>query len=119
MKFSEMTYQRPVLEEVTSRLTELTQRLRAAPSYEAAREIALEKETLDKHTQTQATLAEIRHTIDTRDEFYDAEVKFWNNASPQLEEYGQAWTRALLESPFRPDFAAEFGFLGGGGVGGG
>ena len=111
MKFSEMTYQRPVLEEVTSRLTELTQRLRAAASYEAAREIALEKETLDKHTQTQATLAEIRHTIDTRDEFYDAEVKFWNNASPQLEEYGQAWTRALLESPFRPDFAAEFGDL--------
>ena len=111
MKFSEMIYQRPVLDEVTSRLTELTQQLRAAASYEAAREIALEKEALDKHTQTQATLAEIRHTIDTRDAFYDAEVKFWNSASPQLEEYGQAWTKALLESPFRPDFSAEFGDL--------
>ena len=49
MKFSEMTYQRPVLEEVTSRLTELTQRLRAASSYEAAREIALEKEPTGKY----------------------------------------------------------------------
>jgi M3 family oligoendopeptidase len=38
-------------------------------------------------------------------------MKFWNGAAPQLETYNQEWTKALLASQFRPDFAAEYGDL--------
>ena len=41
--------------------------------------------------------------------FYDDEVKFWNGATPQLQEYIQAFDRALLASPFRARFEEEFG----------
>ena len=111
MKFSEMIYQRPELETLTAEMTALTARLKDADRYETAREVFLEKEKLDKRVQTQATLAEVRHTIDTRDAFYDEEVKFWNNAMPELQEYAQAWTKTMLASPFRKDFAAEYGDL--------
>ena len=111
IKFSEMPYQRPDLEELKVKCGDLTRRLEQAGSYAEARDVFLEWETLQKHIQTQSTLASIRHSIDTRDAFYDGEAKFWNGAWPELQEYTQAWTRAMLASPFRADFAAEYGDL--------
>ena len=111
MKFSEMPYERPDLDAVKKQYSALTERLKAAGSYEEARTVFLEKEELDKHVQTLATLSHVRHSIDTRDEFYDAEAKFWNAAEPELQEYTQAWTRAMLDGAFRAQFAAQFGEL--------
>ena len=111
MKFSEMPYERPDLGALKTRYSDLTRRLAAAGSYQEARTVFLEKEELEKHVETLATLAHIRHSIDTRDTFYDAEAKFWNGAQPELQEYTQAWTMAMLNSPYRPDFTAEYGDL--------
>ena len=111
MKFSEMPYQRPDLEQLKQEQAALTQRLTEAKTYEEAKAIFLEKEAFEKHYYTMYTLASVRNTIDTRDEFYDAEMKFWNVASPELEEYSQAWTMAMLESPFRKEFSEEYGDL--------
>ena len=111
MKFSEMAYERPDLEALKQQMAELTKRLQNAADYPAAREVFLEKERFMRHVSTLSTLASIRHSIDTRDAFYDGEAAFWNAASPQLEEYAQAWTRAMLDSPYRPDFTAEYGAL--------
>ena len=38
-------------------------------------------------------------------------MKFWNKVDPELEECQQAWTQAMLESPYRADFTAEYGDL--------
>ena len=111
MKFSEMQYRRPDLDRIKTDLAALTKRLQAAGSYAEARAVFLEHEAEDKHVGTMATLASIRHSIDTRDAFYDGEEKFWNNAVPELQEYEQQWTMAMLASPFRADFAAEYGDL--------
>ena len=111
MKFSEMTYTRPDPAASKQRLSALTAELKAAKSYEEARKVFLSQQELMSHISTAATLASIRHSIDTRDEFYDGEEKFWNNFNPELEEYNQAWTAAMLESPFRADFEKEYGDL--------
>lgn len=111
MKFSEMPYERPDLDKVKRELGDLTGRLKAAKSYEEARAVFLEKEAAERHVDTLVTLASIRNSIDTRDEFYDGEMNFWNAAGPELEEYDKAWTAAMLASPFRKDFAAEYGDL--------
>lgn len=111
MKFSEMKYERPAMDDLKAQLTALTERFRAAGSYEEAKAVFLEKETLEKHIETFATLASIRHSINTKDEFYDNEMKFWDASMPELSEYLQTWTLAMLESPFRADFTAEYGEL--------
>ena len=111
MKFSEMTYTRPDPATSKQRLSALTAELKAAKSYEEARKVFLSQQELMSHISTAATLASIRHSIDTRDEFYDGEEKFWNNFNPELEEYNQAWTAAMLESAFRADFEKEYGDL--------
>ena len=111
MKFSEMPYKRPDPEAVKAELTDLTERLKNAQNYEVARAVFLEKEEKEKSVDTMGTLAFIRHSIDTRDEFYDGEIEFWNQIEPEFEEYEQAWIGAMLESPFRKDFEAEYGDL--------
>ncbi len=111
MKFSEMKYERPSLDEAKKELSSLIARLENAASYEEAKKVFLEKETFTKHVETMGTLASIRHSIDTRDEFYDDEVKFFNAAGPELQEYFQKWTEAMLKSPFRADFEKEYGDL--------
>ena len=109
MKFSEMPYARPDIEALKTKYAELTERLKAAADYAEAKAVFLEMETLYKHAQTQAVLCSVRHSIDTRDKFYDEEEQFWNAAGPELQEYEQQWTAALLASPFRADFARDFG----------
>lgn len=111
MKFSEMTYQRPDMDAVQAQYAELTARLKNAADYAAAREAFLDEQKLEKTVDTQATLANVRQTIDTRDAFYDGEVTFWNGASPKLQAWQDDWTAALLASPFRKEFEAEYGEL--------
>ena len=111
LKFREMPYERPDGEALKESIRALTEKLCAAESYEAAKAVFLEKETLFKHIQTLATLAQVRHTIDTRDTFYDGENSFWNRLSPELEEYLQEWTKAMLASPYRAEFEREYGTL--------
>ena len=111
LKFREMPYERPDGEALKASLRALTEKLRAADSYDAAKAVFLEEEALNKHIQTLATLAQVRHTIDTRDKFYDKENGFWNQLSPELEEYSQEWTKAMLSSPYRADFEKEYGTL--------
>ncbi|MBQ1368942.1 MAG: M3 family oligoendopeptidase [Firmicutes bacterium] len=111
MKFKDMPYERPDVEAIKKQLQEQTENLKKAENYEAARNIFLANDQLGRHISTLSSLAEVRHSIDTRDAFYEEEAKFWASASPELAEYSQAFTKALLESPFRPDFEKEYGDL--------
>ena len=111
MKFSEMQYTRPDAEAVKSGFKGLTERLAAAKSYEEARAVFMEKEELEKNVMSMAEISMIRHSIDTRDEFYDGESNFWDSFGPEIQEYSQNWTMALLKSAFRPEFEKEFGSL--------
>lgn len=111
MKFSQMVYERPDLELVKQQLTDLTEKIKTAESYEEARKLFIEEDNLERHLETAMTLVHVRHSIDTRDTFYDEEMKFVNDAMPVLTEYTQKWTEALLSSPFRGAFEEEFGKL--------
>ena len=109
MKFSQMPYARPDAEKTKQQLSTLTEQLKAAKTYEEAKAVFLRQQETEKHLDTAANLAHIRHSIDTRDAFYDGEMKYWNRVYPELQEYMQAWNQAMLDSQYRPDFTREWG----------
>ena len=111
MKFSEIQYKRPELDAVKAEMTTFTEKLSNAQSYDEAREAFVGYDKLNKHIQTLGTIAYLRHSIDTRDKFYDEEKSFWDATGPELQEFGQAFTMALLASKFRPEFETEFGSI--------
>ena len=109
MKFSEMPYERPDLEDMKKQMAGLVGELKEARGYEAARAVFMKMEVLEKHIRTKHSIAKIRYDIDTRNKFYEEEVNFCNDALPELQEYQQQWTKAMLEGAFCKDFEAEFG----------
>ena len=111
MKFSEMKYERPDFETYKQGMLDLIKRLGEAASFEEADKVFLEADEYGKHFETMATLAQVRHSIDTRDEFYDAESKFFDEVIPNAAEYGQQWTMTLLNSPFRKELSEKYGDL--------
>ena len=58
---------------------------------------------------TQYSIANIRHTLNTRDEFYETEVAYLDDTLPTLGGEEVALSEAIASSPFRPDIEKEFG----------
>ena len=108
-RFSEIEYSRPDTEEIKKSIRRLTEELKAASSYDEARDVFVRKDALMRHVESVSTLAQIRHSIDTRDSFYDEELLFWNKVMPEIQEYLQEWTAAMLDSEFREALSEEFG----------
>ena len=111
MKFKDMPYERPNPEKIKEMLVEFVERLKAATTYEEARKVFLDQEEESKHFNTMANIASIRNSINTKDEFYEEEQKFWDQFEAEVRQYIQPFNDALLESPFRKDFEEEFGSL--------
>ena len=111
IKFSEMKYSRPDLQKTAEEMKRIITDLQNARTYEEAHAAFIAKNTLEMHIMTQKELAQIRHDIDTRDTFYDEEIKFWDASLPGLQEYLVRFSKAMLESPFRCDFEKEYGTL--------
>ena len=101
MKFSDMPYTRPDTAAVRAALGAVLQKIESAESAGAQLAAVDELNAIEGHLGTAATLASIRHTIDTRDEFYDRENDFIDETMPLLEEDIQKINRALLASPHR------------------
>lgn len=101
MRFSQMPYARPDVDQILSDYAQLTQRARTAQNGQELVEVFRAHSKLSDGYSTQATLAQVRHTLDTRDEFYDAENAFYDANNPAVENAKLALYRALLESPHR------------------
>jgi len=109
MKFKDMPYERISVESIKEEMKALIQKLKEAKDFEEAEALFLENEKLQGHVFTMSSLAQVRHSINTEDKFYDEEENYWNNAYPQIQEFNQEWTKALLESPFKDNFAKKYG----------
>ena len=108
-KFSEMKYTRPDVQQVTEAYRQLTARAEKAESGRELADIFKEHTRLDDEFSTAARLAQIRHTLDTRDEFYDAENDFFDQEAPGVGNAQLALYRALLSSPHKQSLAEEYG----------
>ena len=109
MKFSEMPYVRPDIDAVRGELAKIAQTLENAPDVDAQIAAVEELNRVEGHVATMAQLAYIRHSIDTRDEYYDKENDFIDEHMPLLEEDIQRVNRALLASRHREALEKKYG----------
>lgn len=56
-----------------------------------------------------SSLAHVRYTINTKDEFYDKENEFWDENNPIIEALSTDISRAIYNSKFRADLVDAFG----------
>ena len=109
MTFNELPYKRADLEAWRKLTEDQTARFLAAKTFEEADTVFIEAETAAAEWSTAVYLGRIRHDIDTRDAFYDAEAAYYNREMPGLQPAFQAWTKATLDSPFRKQLEEKYG----------
>ena len=107
--FPGMEYRRPDFEKISGQAEELTDRVKTARSYEAVKACLMEMEEITKHMETAITIVSIRHTIDTRDEFYEKEDAFLRAKMPEVTPGLLALKESFMNSAFRAELEEEYG----------
>ncbi len=111
MKFKDMPYARPDVEAICAAYRKLTERVQNAAAAADVFAAIEEHEKLSMEFATMESICYIRHTVNTTDEFYTAEMAYIDENSPLVQEQRQAFSLAVLTSPFRADIDARYGEL--------
>ena len=108
MRFADIPYERPDLAAATAQFEEL---LVAFPEAGPEDQVELVRacKKLRSRFVTQQSLCHIRHTADTRDEFYASENAFFDGAGPQFEALVNRFSKAVTSSPHRTAIMEAFG----------
>lgn len=103
MKVSEMPYKRITVEEYKELAEKIIEKIKAANSADDLKSARDEYNKISEEVDTAASLANCRFTLNTRDEFYNAEMDYYDNAMPLFSEIENEYKKAMLESPYRAE----------------
>ncbi len=109
MKFHDMKYVRPDMAEKANEISGLAEQVKAAGEEAKILEIFEAFNTISDGIDTAGTLASIRHTVDTRDEFYDKENDYFDEQSPIVTDKSLSFYRSVLASPHKEVLAKKYG----------
>ncbi|AFC26097.1 M3 family oligoendopeptidase [Saprospira grandis] len=109
MQFKDFPYQRPALEQIKSEYQALLKAFEAAPTAQDAIAIRQQISDLSLRFSGPYNLASVRHSIDTRDAFYQEEKSFFDQAAPEISALSNAFSKALLASPHKAEMAEQLG----------
>ena len=109
LKFEEFDYKRPDMVQLSADFEHLFAAFNQANSFEKQLAVFEDINTLRATFSTMYNICHIRHTIDTRDAFYDAENSFFNQEMPTFQSFDTTLHNLLLNSPFREAFEQHWG----------
>lgn len=102
MKISEIEYKRPDIENLKKVYNELTAEFKKdGVTAEEQADIYRKLNNIDEEVSTMASLAYVRFTLNTNDEFYVKEMDFYNEAEPVMTGLKTLFADELLKSPHR------------------
>ena len=109
MKFQDYKYERPDFQKMSEELESIKKQLKEAEDYEAFKEAFEKQDQMHADYTTMSSIASIRHSVDTRDEFYSQEDEFYNEHNPLLQKELSDVYKILQESPFAQELKKEYG----------
>ena len=104
-----MPYERVEFDKVAEKMTALMKEFEEAGSGEEQFAVHQKFYQLNSEVSTAITIAQIRHDIDTTDEFYSAEQDFYDEKMPVLENLVVDYKKKLYESPYREYLVEKIG----------
>ena len=110
-KFAELQYVRPDMEKIFARVSVDIAVLKEAKNYEEFRNAYMDYVEADTELETSKTVAHIRNTINLLDEFYEAEMVYFNSQMPKYEILKKEMGEVIVASPFEAEMEKEFGTI--------
>lgn len=96
------------IEALQEQLKEICSKLQNAASYAEFKNAFIELNDVNKYINTNQTLVDIRHTVDTRDEYYTQENDFLNEMLPVLKEDIVNCNKAVMASTFVSELKKKY-----------
>ena len=101
MKVSDIQYKRCTIEDFSAKAARILHVVKAAESVSQVLEARNEYVELIKEFTTASSLSYMRYTINTADEFYLKEKDYYDEITPQVQDFQREFAGAMLASPFR------------------
>lgn len=108
-KFSTIEYKRPDYDKYESEYQILTEQIKNANNYEEIQGIIKEADELLKSVDTMTTIAMIRNTLNTTDDFYEKEVEFNNQRGAEATTSLINYFKALINCKFTKEITVDYG----------
>lgn len=109
LTFKDYKYERPDLNEVQKKFTELLEKFNNAESADAQKRVIKEINDLRIEVESMGSLVFIRHSIDTTDKFYEKEQEFLDENMPLYQKMIFEYYKALVNSKFRTELEEKLG----------
>ena len=108
MKFHDIPYQRINLDVMKKQADAITADLKNSKNYEEAKQAFLHWQEFSGRVRTASSIANTRNNINTADEFYAQEKAFYNEKSPVIQEYEQAFLQVVYDSRFKKELEKDW-----------
>ncbi|PLX32116.1 MAG: M3 family oligoendopeptidase [Clostridiales bacterium] len=109
MRFGEFDYKRPDMKSLGERFEEKLDRLVNAEGAEEQNRAIEEINLLRREFESMSQICYIRHTIDTKDSYYENEQNFFDENEPVYEGLISKYYKAILGSSFKEDLKDRWG----------
>lgn len=109
MKFENYEYTRPDIAALTAQFDKLLVQFENAPSDTAQIQAFEAINALKVDFYSMRNICQIRHTVDTKDAFYEAENAFFDEQLPNMEALAHRSYQALINAAFRKEMEALWG----------
>ncbi|MCH2082241.1 MAG: M3 family oligoendopeptidase [Saprospiraceae bacterium] len=109
MPFESFEYLRPEMESFTKEMNVLLEQFECAPSFKDQNQLLMRINSMRTDFMSMYNICHIRHTVNTKDEFYEAENNFFDQNIPYYEAVNNRFYELLLASPFRKELEEAWG----------
>ena len=107
VKIKDMEYKRVLKEEVIASIEKSIAKIENAT---CSKDLLDAREEYNKDSEILGTMVRLAHTrlnLNSRDEFYSAEMDYYNQALPEIQMYDIKFSKAFLKSPYLEEAKKE------------
>lgn len=109
MKFKDFKYERPNYDLIKETLINLMQNLKASTDIQEQKHLIHEINAIRNNISSMSSIANIRHTINTEDKFYDDENEYWDEISPFYQELDTNFYEIMVNHNNKDQLVLEYG----------
>ena len=109
LKFDDFDYERPSMEAFTSLFKNLLTAFQNAQDFEEQNQLFEQINTMRKEYSSMYNICHIRHTINTKDDFYEEENNFFDTNNPSFAALVNEFYKLLLNSKYRHELEKKWG----------
>jgi len=107
--FSTLSYSRPDAKALSARLKQITAEAKRAKNYDDLKKAITEFEKETSAFMELATIASIRHTLDTTDKFWETENNWLEQQSPRISAVMLGIIKVLLDKKWEKQLREDYG----------